>query len=401
MSNADVPAGDRPADATLIARCLAGDKDAFGLLISQRRPQLRRLFWAMFGDPFEVDDLLQESFLQAYLGMAQLRQPERFGAWLYAIALNLARMRLRARSSPLVSLEELSGSVATAAGFSEGPPAPEAAVERQEVDGLLRQAIGDLPAAERQAVRRVFLDGLTHRETAEALGTTVGAVKVRIHRGRQRLRAALEADLTPARPKSPLKEIGMIEVTIYDVLAQVMQEEDREVIASSHRLVLLKETAGERILPIWIGPCEGEWIAVQLMGKTAVRPLTFALIKNLLDVGSLTLEEVAVSRLHEQVFYGTLTIRQENGRQVEVDCRPSDALTIALHLDAPIRVAAPVMAHVGIPPESDGTYRFVREEDEQKPAAECAFKELEPGLTWRSLRSLETGLTVIGQLPDC
>jgi uncharacterized protein len=176
--------------------------------------------------------------------------------------------------------------------------------------------------------------------------------------------------------------------------------DDREVIASSHRLVLLKETAGERILPIWIGPCEGEWIAVQLMGKTAVRPLTFALIKNLLDLGSLTLEEVAVSRLHEQVFYGTLTIRQENGRQVEVDCRPSDALTIALHLGAPIRVAAPVMAHVGIPPESDGTYRFVREEDEQKPAAECAFKELEPRLTWRSLRSLETGLTVIGQLPD-
>jgi RNA polymerase sigma-70 factor, ECF subfamily len=225
MSSLDVPADNHPTDAVLVARCLAGDKAAFGLLISRCRPQLRRLLWTMLGDTFEVDDLLQESFLQAYLGLGQLRQPERFGAWVYGIALNLARMRLRSRPSSPASLEVLPGGVVIGDAISEQPPLPEAAVEQLEVAKRLRQAIAALPDAERQAVRRVLLEGLSHRETAAALGTTVGAVKDRLHRGRQRLRAALEADLAPTRPALSFKEITMIGVRIDDVMLKIREEE--------------------------------------------------------------------------------------------------------------------------------------------------------------------------------
>jgi len=391
MSSLDVPPDNHPTDAVLVARCLAGDKAAFSLLISRHRPQLRRLLWTMLGDAYEVDDLLQESFLQAYLGLGQLRQPERFGAWVYGIALNLARMRLRSRPSSQASLEALPGGAVIGDALSEQPPLPEAAVEQLEVANQLHQAIASLPDAERQTVRFVLLEGLSHREAAAALGTTVGAVKVRLHRGRRRLRALLGADLAPARPALSFKEITMIGVRIDDVMLKIREEEPdgKPIPATPHRLVLLKETAGERVLPIWIGPCEAEWIAVQLLGKKSARPLTYVLMNNLLELGGLSLEEVVISRLHNQIFYGVLKVRQPDGQAVEVDCRPSDALTLAVHLDVPVRVASEVMDKAAIPPEPDGSYLFEREQDDQKPAAECAFKELVPGTAWRSFRSFE------------
>ena len=112
-------------------------------------------------------------------------------------------------------------------------------------------------------------------------------------------------------------------------------------------------------------------------------------MNNLLKLGGLSLEEVVISRLHNQVFCGVLKVRQPDGRVVEVDCRPSDALTLAVHLDVPVRVAPEVMDKAAIPPEPDGSYQFEREQDDQKPAAECALKELVPGTAWRSFRSFE------------
>ena len=76
-----------------------------------------------------------------------------------------------------------------------------------------------------------------------------------------------------------------------------------------------------------------------------------------MDLGSLTLEKVAVSRLHEQVFYGSLTIRK-NGTAHEVDCRPSDAINLAVRQDVPMFVAAEVMEQAGELPNESGVYRF-------------------------------------------
>src|SRR5688500_14508351 len=91
-----------PTDEELVDRCRGGDKGAFGCLIERHRPYVERLLLALFGNRIEVDDAVQESFLQAYLGLAQLRQPARFRAWVGSIGVNLARLQLRS-ARPFVS----------------------------------------------------------------------------------------------------------------------------------------------------------------------------------------------------------------------------------------------------------------------------------------------------------
>jgi RNA polymerase sigma-70 factor (ECF subfamily) len=177
------------SDADLVRRCQADDKAAFTLLVSRHLPRVKRLISAMLRNPAEVDDLLQESFLQAYLGLDQLRDPARFRAWVYSIAVNLARMRLRSYARRFISWEEWNETDRTAL---DDQPSPEPLVEQQEIIHRLNQAIADLPPAEREALLLVYRDGLSHQETADRLGTSLGAVKVRVHRGRHRLQAILQ-----------------------------------------------------------------------------------------------------------------------------------------------------------------------------------------------------------------
>jgi bifunctional DNase/RNase len=116
-------------------------------------------------------------------------------------------------------------------------------------------------------------------------------------------------------------------------------------------VVLLKEKAGERLLPIWVGPHEGDLIKLQLAEQDTPRPLAYELMKRLLDVAQATVERVVVSRLHEQVFYATLFVRIGN-RIHEVDARPSDALPLAMRVGAPLFVAPEIMEAQGVKPEA-------------------------------------------------
>lgn len=126
----------------------------------------------------------------------------------------------------------------------------------------------------------------------------------------------------------------------------------------SHHVVLLKETDGQRILPIWIGPFEAQAIMLKLKNAHLQRPIIHDLFTTLLGLNGVTVTQATVSRLHESVFYGTLAVRLgQTGDVVEVDCRPSDALSLAVRLDVPIVVAPEVMAQQAILPEADGRYQ--------------------------------------------
>src|SRR6266508_4854906 len=104
-------------DGELVAAALAGERAAFGELIDRHRPRAVGLARRLLGDPLEAEDVVQEALLQAYLGLEELRAPERFGAWLCGIAANLAKMRLRAAARGLTSLEELDGGRRVPAGL--------------------------------------------------------------------------------------------------------------------------------------------------------------------------------------------------------------------------------------------------------------------------------------------
>ncbi len=123
-------------------------------------------------------------------------------------------------------------------------------------------------------------------------------------------------------------------------------------LVSSHRVVVLKALNEERYLPIWIGACEAEAIAVRLEGVEIPRPLTHDLMVELLDVLDVDMSYVYINALVKGTFYAQLVLTTSQGEAL-VDARPSDALALAIRLGAPIYVAEPVMDEAAITPEED------------------------------------------------
>jgi bifunctional DNase/RNase len=111
------------------------------------------------------------------------------------------------------------------------------------------------------------------------------------------------------------------------------------------RVMLLKEQADDRILPIWVGTVEGDSIAMLLAGVSTPRPMTSELTAKLLDVAKITVEKIAVTSLTNDTYYATMWIKLRDGI-CEVDARPSDAVTLALRTKAPIFVAPEVLEQI-------------------------------------------------------
>ncbi len=130
----------------------------------------------------------------------------------------------------------------------------------------------------------------------------------------------------------------MIEVEIHAVLVSLV---------GPPRLVLLREKASPRFLPIWIGAFEAEAIAMHLQGLETPRPLTHDLMVNLLRDLSARLESVEVTQLKDDTFYARLNLVTPEKR-LSVDARPSDAMALAVRVGVPIYVAESVMEMAGI-----------------------------------------------------
>lgn len=113
---------------------------------------------------------------------------------------------------------------------------------------------------------------------------------------------------------------------------------------SNNPIVLLRERGGERYLPIWVGAVEATAIAYAQQGIVPPRPLTHDLMRDILGALSVEVAEVRITALEDGVFYAVLVF--SNG--VEVSARPSDAIALALRVDAPIRGAAEVMEAAGV-----------------------------------------------------
>ena len=114
-------------------------------------------------------------------------------------------------------------------------------------------------------------------------------------------------------------------------------------------VVLLREQTGERVLPIYIGPEEAKAIALALEGVATPRPMTHDLLRDtLLSLGA-ALTRVTVTELRDRTFYAELELRQD-GRTVRVSSRPSDAIALAVRVDAPIYAAEEVLDEAAAPP---------------------------------------------------
>ena len=130
----------------------------------------------------------------------------------------------------------------------------------------------------------------------------------------------------------------MIEMTIDSIRVSLMNYQ---------RVVILKEKASDRYLPIWIGPAEADAIAVKLQGVSVPRPLTHDLLSSVVETLGATLNCIVVTELKNDTFYAKLILNADSD-QMEVDSRPSDALALAVRVEAPIFVEESVMDKAGI-----------------------------------------------------
>ena len=159
----------------------------------------------------------------------------------------------------------------------------------------------------------------------------------------------------------------MVELTIESIRVSLMNYQ---------RVVILKEKESDRYLPIWIGPAEADAIAVRLQEVAVARPLTHDLLRTIIDSLSATVAYILVNDLANDTFFARIAL-EVDGKSLEIDSRPSDAIALAVRAQVPIYAEESVLEKAGVrldqegqPLEKDGT-------QEIEPTSEVKEEELE------------------------
>jgi RNA polymerase sigma factor (sigma-70 family) len=344
-------------DADLVVAVRDGDKQAFGQLASRYESMTHRVALTMVGREDLAQDLAQESLLRAYLSLDRLRQPERFGSWLYGIVLNVCRSHFRNQKIDFLSLESLAGGLRYDGPlFRTSAVTPLEEIEARELHQMVLAAVHGLSEKNRTAVLLFYYEGLSVREIAVLLDTSVSAIKSRLYQARQQLEGRLAAfyEPTPLTKPATEREPIMISVTIADIVINVKSEK---------RMVVLADEERRRALPIWIGPFEADAILLTLKNVSTARPMSYDFFATILQAAGITLEAVRVETLKENTFYAVAVLRA-HAQVFEVDARPSDALALAVRMGTPIYVTEEVMAQAG---------RAITDTEQMKAAPEGWF----------------------------
>jgi len=191
-------------EAGLIARILAGEKELFHELIGPYERMVYLTLFSIVKNEAEAEDGAQEAVISAYRHLGSFRGDAKFSTWLTTIAINEGRKRLRkakgrAEDSIDEQIEELEGDY-TPAPLTDWREIPLEALERKELREALRVAVTELPDIYRQVFALRDLEEMNIEETAEALGITTSAVKVRLHRARIMLQKRLVPFLKTTAP---------------------------------------------------------------------------------------------------------------------------------------------------------------------------------------------------------
>jgi bifunctional DNase/RNase len=132
----------------------------------------------------------------------------------------------------------------------------------------------------------------------------------------------------------------------YEMIEMII-DSIRVSLMNYQRVVILKEKIADRYLPIWIGPAEADAIAVKLQEVNVPRPLTHDLLRSVIDALGATIDSIIVSDLKNDTFYAKIILNVD-GKQMEVDSRPSDALALAVRVGVPIYAEEVVLDKAGI-----------------------------------------------------
>jgi RNA polymerase sigma-70 factor (ECF subfamily) len=185
------------SDATAVERTLAGDRDAYRVLVERHSRTVYRMAYRMMGNAHDAEDVVQEAFLRAFQKLKQFAGNANFGTWVYRIAANYAIDRLRQRNSEESKREgssrpsEDSLEVDPLSRVQDMSPSPERLAGSAQLAERMKAALNELSPAEKTAIVMRHWDGCGIEEIATVLNANSNATKNTVFRAVQKLRRAL------------------------------------------------------------------------------------------------------------------------------------------------------------------------------------------------------------------
>ena len=203
-------------DAQLIQRVLDGDDTAFSMLVRKYQKSVHALAWRKIGDFHIAEDITQETFLKAYQKLSTLKEPQSFASWLYVIVANHCSTWHRKKRLWTQSLENTSSAALERTTYSGYLIAENERVAMETQREVVKKLLAKLQESERTVITLYYLGEMNYEEISRFLGVSVGTVKTRIYRARQRLkkeepmiREALENfQMTPNLTENVMREIS-------------------------------------------------------------------------------------------------------------------------------------------------------------------------------------------------
>lgn len=189
-------------DSELIARIRAGERGLFESLMRRHNERLYRAARAVMGDESEIEDIMQQAYLNAFAHLDAFESRSQFSTWLTRIALNEAFARRRRRRK-IVSAEDAAEERGRGNPMDElnaPQPDPERQAYASELHRLVERVVDELPESYRVAFVLRDIEGLSTAETGEALGLREEAVKTRLHRARSMIRKSITAQIGAVAP---------------------------------------------------------------------------------------------------------------------------------------------------------------------------------------------------------
>jgi RNA polymerase sigma factor (sigma-70 family) len=339
----DIPDGD------LVRLARDGDPAAFQLLVERHLPMARARAARLCRQPDEVDDAVQDAFLQAFIALDRLRDPGRFAGWLGGIVTNVCRAQRR--HPPLTLLGDWPENLHPAS--AHGQPSAE---DLDRADALGR-AVAGLPPGQRQAVTLFYYAD----QPASQIPGTPGAAKASLHKARRRLRDYITAHRPDLIPDTS-RRTPMTSVRIAHADPWPGRRPDGGM-TISHVLVVLADDAGHRALPVRLAGRDGAFwrLLARPDDRDEEEPEDRAeeTTGQLLHAAGIRVTAVTVTDLGPGVTAARIEFGTPGGTR-QITARLADGLALAVVTRAPLAVDGPVMDRLAEPvtgPDLLGPFR--------------------------------------------
>jgi RNA polymerase sigma-70 factor (ECF subfamily) len=181
-------------DHQLIAECLKGNTDAFGVLVRRYQDRLYNTVYRLIDNADDAQDVVQEAFLNAYQSLGSFKGDSLFFTWLYRIAVNTA-ISLKRKQRAILSIDAIRNSDSTIDPADDSEfNKPDHALERAELERRVQEALNRLSPEHRVVLVLKDIEGQKYETMAEVLQVPIGTIRSRLHRARLELRELLEKD---------------------------------------------------------------------------------------------------------------------------------------------------------------------------------------------------------------